>query len=430
MLQYISSQNLDPKSILIISTILTTFLTVICGLYLLPFSSKIEHHTTLANIPDFVTASIPTFVVLMIIEAVLIKKAKITAQGAQYEFIDTWGSIVAGVLSLIVGIIAKPYIPVTFIYGWIWDNYRLTELFGDAPWLSYIGSFVLADFSYYWFHRHTHQFNIMWIGHSTHHNSDHYNLSVALRQSWWDIIYGKLWGLPIALLSPPRVYILCDQWVLIYQFWIHTCVIRRLHPFIEYIFSTPSHHRVHHDRRLHKNFGGVFIIWDRLFGTFQDEQVDYIGTPEKNEESCYFGIRDQTETHTEPVFQMVILKKVCKRIKENPTIKTIKNALLVGPGYLTVKMKRPISAFHPDLIRVRPDTNKINKYIKYYVGIRFLWILMLFLQMMINISSLLHRDILHRSVFLIFSLISQGLLLNHNYFSIITEIVTFLIPIK
>jgi alkylglycerol monooxygenase len=155
------------------------------------------------------------------------------------------------------------------------------------------------DLGYYWFHRMGHgksknlnhsivlisflylEVNLFWATHQTHHSSEYYNLSTALRQGVLQTYFSWIFYLPLALLIPPQIFLIHSQMNLLYQFWIHTDVISNLGPF-EYILNTPSHHRVHHGRNpycIDKNYGGVFIIWDRLFGTFAAER--------KNEEIAY-----------------------------------------------------------------------------------------------------------------------------------------------
>ncbi len=123
--------------------------------------------------------------------------------------------------------------------------------------------------------------NLFWSTHQTHHSSEYYNLSTALRQGVLQAYFSWIFYLPLALLIPPQICLIHSQMNLLYQFWIHTNVISNLGPF-EYILNTPSHHRVHHGRNpycIDKNYGGVLIIWDRLFGTFAAER--------ENEEVAY-----------------------------------------------------------------------------------------------------------------------------------------------
>ena len=137
--------------------------------------------------------------------------------------------------------------------------------------------FLLDDFCYYWFHRISHESRFFWASHSIHHSSQKYNLSTALRQTWTGDLSGSFlfWvGLPLLGFKPEWV-MLMKAISLIYQFWIHTELIKKLPKWFEFIFNTPSHHRVHHAvqaKYLDRNHAGILIIWDRIFGTFIQEK--------------------------------------------------------------------------------------------------------------------------------------------------------------
>jgi len=152
-------------------------------------------------------------------------------------------------------------------------------------WWGFILCIVSIDFIRYWSHRLTHVNRFWWATHVTHHNSEKYNWSVSFRLGWTQHIK-IVFFVPVALMGfDPITFFICHQIEVLYQFWIHTEYIRKLPKPIEYIFVTPSHHRVHHStnpRYIDKNFGSTFIFWDRIFGTFQaeDEQAFYgITTP-------------------------------------------------------------------------------------------------------------------------------------------------------
>ena len=138
--------------------------------------------------------------------------------------------------------------------------------------------FVLDDFTYYWFHRISHECRFWWAAHVNHHSSQEYNLSTAARQSWTSVVVGT-WTpwIPLALLGFPPAMILAQQgFNLFYQFWIHTEAVDRMPRWLEYVFNTPSHHRVHHasnPRYLDRNYAGVLMVWDRMFGTFAEERA-------------------------------------------------------------------------------------------------------------------------------------------------------------
>ncbi|MFK8028707.1 MAG: sterol desaturase family protein [Gammaproteobacteria bacterium] len=153
-------------------------------------------------------------------------------------------------------------------------EYRILELepFALSTWF---WLFVAEDFCYYWFHRAHHEIRIGWAGHVTHHSSTRYNLAVALRQSWTTGFTGCVFWIPLALVGFHPLMIVTQQAVsLLYQFWIHTQTINRLGP-LELVLNTPSHHRVHHGSNpqyIDRNYGGILIIWDRVFGTFEPEK--------------------------------------------------------------------------------------------------------------------------------------------------------------
>ena len=143
---------------------------------------------------------------------------------------------------------------------------------GDGV-LAWVLLFFAEDLCYYWFHRVHHESRVFWASHVVHHSSEHYNLSTALRQTWTPMS-GLLFWAPLPLLGfHPAMVLLAHAVSLLDQFWIHTETIGRLGP-LEWVLNTPSHHRVHHGanpRYLDRNYAGVLIIWDRLFGTFQAE---------------------------------------------------------------------------------------------------------------------------------------------------------------
>ena len=146
----------------------------------------------------------------------------------------------------------------------------------DQHWTVWAAAFVLSDFAYYWAHRTAHEVNIFWIGHVVHHQSEDYNLGVALRQSVLQKVLMMWVYWPLAMIGfPPEMFLTSMAINLLYQFWIHTELIDRMGP-LEWVMNTPSHHRVHHGRNpeyIDRNHAGVFIVWDRMFGTFQQEIV-------------------------------------------------------------------------------------------------------------------------------------------------------------
>ena len=228
---------------------------------------------------DPVTLATPAFIGLVILEIVL---GRLKAARAYYEPKDTAASLLMGLGSTVAGALFGGLVVAASL--WVYEH-RLFSIPMTAVW-AWIALFLLEDATYYWFHRISHERRLWWASHVNHHSSQHYNLSTALRQTWTGQLAGTwlLW-LPLSLIGFPPAMVAIQKGIsLIYQFWIHTETIGRLHPAFEAVFNTPSHHRVHHARNpryLDRNYAGILIVWDRMFGTFQ---------PELDEEPCRYGL--------------------------------------------------------------------------------------------------------------------------------------------
>jgi alkylglycerol monooxygenase len=214
-----------------------------------------------------ITWATPVFFALIALELLVAKR-----RGRRvYASSDAVNSIGLGVISQIAGVFSKL---LTFgIYAWCVQHLALFALPANnlAVWL---GALLLYDFCYYWLHRGGHRMNILWAAHVVHHQSEHYNLSTALRQTGSGVLLGWLFYLPLALLGVPlKVFVIVALIDLLYQFWVHTELVDRLGWF-DRVFCSPSNHRAHHavnERYLDRNYGGILIVWDRLFGTFVEE---------------------------------------------------------------------------------------------------------------------------------------------------------------
>lgn len=225
--------------------------------------------------PDPTVLAIPFFLVTLIGEAWYLarhlkQRNPSAAELLGYERRDTFGSLSLGIGSLLF---------VTFINLGIYKlagfyyAHRLFELGSGAP--GYLVALVGWDFLYYWHHRAEHRVRLLWACHVNHHSSQYFNLSTALRQPWTPVA-GILFYPLLALLGvQPAIIMISGGLNLIYQYWVHTEIIGRLPAPMEAIFNTPSHHRVHHGSNpqyIDKNYGGILIVWDRLFGSFEREE--------------------------------------------------------------------------------------------------------------------------------------------------------------
>jgi sterol desaturase/sphingolipid hydroxylase (fatty acid hydroxylase superfamily) len=232
--------------------------------------------TETLSYPDVVSLSVPLFVAAIVVELLFIK---LKGRGGRYETRDALTSLLMGAGNVAIGI-ALGFVVWGF-FGWLWQ-YRVLDL-GTSVWVVVL-AFVLDDLRYYWVHRFGHRVRWVWASHVNHHSSQHYNLTTALRQTWTGhLTMMMVMSAPMILLGfHPAMILFVGGVNLIYQFWIHTEAITRMPVWFEAVMNTPSHHRVHHGRNaryLDANYAGVFIIWDKMFGTFvpetDAEKVEY-----------------------------------------------------------------------------------------------------------------------------------------------------------
>ncbi|MDH5500737.1 MAG: sterol desaturase family protein [Gammaproteobacteria bacterium] len=234
---------------------------------------------------SLIALAVPFFLVALLVEF-LVDRLRGTRY---YRSNDAINSLSAGILSESTGYFTK-FLQYT-IWGLVLSKLALFDI--ERSWfdasvsgvLLWILAAVLWDFCYYWNHRLGHEISILWAAHAVHHQSEDYNLSTALRQTSTSFLFSWIFYVPLFLIGfPADVLITVAAINLIYQFWVHTQQIRRL-GVLDRIFVTPSNHRVHHAqnvRYIDKNYGGIFVLWDRLFGTFVEESDD---------EPVIFGVR-------------------------------------------------------------------------------------------------------------------------------------------
>ncbi|MAD98547.1 MAG: C-5 sterol desaturase [Flavobacteriaceae bacterium] len=218
------------------------------------------------EIPNLIHYAIPFFILTVIIEVILTVKVRLE----HYEFKDAATSIAMGLGNVAIGLFTKG---ITLAVFYFFYQFHLVTI--PFVWWSWILILFAEDFCYYWFHRISHENRFFWASHVVHHSSQKYNLSTALRQTWSGSFYSFIFWIPLAIIGFHPIMILVQMSIsLLYQYWIHTELITKLPKWFEFIFNTPSHHRVHHatnPQYLDRNHAGIFIIWDRMFGTFEPE---------------------------------------------------------------------------------------------------------------------------------------------------------------
>lgn len=187
-----------------------------------------------------------------------------------YNGKDFLASASIGIINLILNAFMKVGVFATIVFFYNLSPFRIPH-----TWWSYVVCLIVLDLCRYWAHRIAHEQRFWWSTHVVHHNSTYYNLAVSFRLSWTQNLK-IIFFLPVVMMGfDPFVFFIIHQIEVLYQFWIHTEFIRKLPKPIEYIFTTPSHHRVHHSTNpqyMDKNYGSTFIIWDRIFGTFIEEE--------------------------------------------------------------------------------------------------------------------------------------------------------------
>lgn len=214
-----------------------------------------------------ITYATPVFFLLIFVEIIASRILKRDV----YRVDDAINSISLGILSQVSGVFFR--VMTISIYTIIYDHFSFFTLPADSV-AVWVFALISYDFCYYWLHRMGHEVSILWAAHVVHHQSEEYNLSTALRQTSTGGLLGWVFYLPLIIAGvPPTVFAVVALIDLLYQFWIHTQLIDKLGWF-DRIFASPSNHRIHHavnDRYLDKNYGGILIIWDRIFGTYVEE---------------------------------------------------------------------------------------------------------------------------------------------------------------
>lgn len=221
---------------------------------------------------DYITYAIPVFLFLIAVEVIVSKVKKL----GYYSYHDSVNDLSAGIFQQVVGVFSKFILAGLYIL--IYENYRFFTISGTSI-IAWIVCFLAVDVAYYWFHRAAHESAVFWGSHLPHHQSEEYNLTVALRQGAVQGFFSTMFYFPLAFAGfPPVMFITLSQFNTIYQFWIHTKAIGKM-GFLETFLNTPSHHRVHHGKNpmyIDKNYAGTLIIWDKMFGSFKEETEEVV----------------------------------------------------------------------------------------------------------------------------------------------------------
>jgi alkylglycerol monooxygenase len=304
------------------------------------------------------------------IDSELIGRPSGVARPRLFRLCDSICSLSAGIFLQILESSLYIVFPIGIApYIWIWNNMSIPAWRQPLDTMtSWIITLVFVDFMYYWLHRLAHELNIFWAAHATHHSSNDYNFTTALRQSGFQKAMGSLVYLPLALIFPPELFACHTQLNAFFQFWVHTQVIRDLGP-IEYILMTPSHHRVHHGRNrycIDTNYGGIFVVWDILFGTFEWERTGLHGTVN---EPVVYGLVFPQKVFNLVTVQFVKFKYILRGVLRRPNWINKFKRVFYGPGWSEGK---PRMGIRSDLPAVDP-----NSAVK--VHMNYTWMMRIFL---------------------------------------------------
>ncbi|HHZ81929.1 MAG TPA: sterol desaturase family protein [Flavobacteriales bacterium] len=364
---------------------------------------------------DYIALSIPVFFLLIGIE-ILLDKLKKTGF---YRFNDAITNLSCGIGQQVTGVFIKTGILLGYI--WIYENARLFTVphtgMGHQTAViisTWFALFLGVDFFYYWFHRLAHEINVLWGSHIVHHQSEEYNLTVALRQAWVQNAFSWVFYLPLAFLGfEPVMFVIINQFQTLYQFWIHTKHIGKLPPWIEFIFTTPSHHRVHHGvnpKYIDRNHGGTFIIWDRMFGTFQAE-----------EEEVVYGITTQTFSWNPLWVNIQYWIDLVNQVAETPGFADKIKTLLKPPGWKPSQLTGTV-----ELKEVSPET--FHKYdteipigLNYYILLQYVFVIIGSSIFLFSIDSISNWVKLSSATIILLAIINLGGLFERKRWSVYLE---------
>lgn len=272
------------------------------------------------DLPDIILLALPAFALLIAAEVVYSVKVR---HGELYKSQDAWANVAMGLGNMVIALLSAGAMLV--FLSWLYQHRFFTM--PTAVWWAWALCFLADDFSYYWFHRFSHEVRWFWASHSVHHSSEKYNLSVALRQTWTGTISGSFlfWAWMPLVGFHPKMILFMQSANLIYQFWIHTQAVDKMPRWFEAVFNTPSQHRVHHGSNfeyLDKNYAGTLSVWDRLFGSFAPETT----TPR-------FGLTKNIDTYHPVRIAFHEWAGIAKDLKKARSVSEAVNYLFQPPGW-------------------------------------------------------------------------------------------------
>ncbi|EAT13344.1 sterol desaturase family protein [Bermanella marisrubri] len=360
---------------------------------------------------NYILMAIPGFLILILLELGWARYKQLDV----YRLNDSTNSLALGMISRITRILYAA-IPFSF-YIYAHEHFALYH-WENTLW-TWVFAFIVYDLGYYWNHRLGHTMNIGWASHVIHHSSEEYNLTTALRQTSIPNIVGWVFYMPLAFLGiDPVIFASVAALNLLYQFWVHTQTIKRMPNWYEAIFVTPSNHRVHHAKNkiyVDRNYGGVFIVWDRIFNTFQ---------PELNNEPVVFGISTQLKSWNPIWGNLHFITQLMKDAWNTNNYSDKFTLWFRRTGYRPhdVEQRFPITKSNEQIEKYDSNLSKTEQwYVFTQLAINFLWVFG-FLNLAANLPIQTH--FIFGGV-LLFSLYSLGLVQERKPWRLYCEIIKF-----
>ena len=359
--------------------------------------------------------AIPLFLVLIAIEYLIGRFMHFKV----IRLFDTVSSLSSGITNIVKDVLGLSIVIIS--YQWMVSKLAIYHM--ESSWLIYVLAFIGIDFSGYWVHRWSHEINVFWNRHIIHHSSEEFNLSCALRQSASEVIaLFTFTYLPMALIGiPVQVIAIVAPIHLFAQFWYHTRLIGKM-GWLEYIIVTPSHHRVHHainPKYLDKNYSQVFIIWDKLFGTFQ---------PELDEEPAVYGITKAVKTWNPLIINYQHVWSIFKDAWRTENFKDKIKIWFMPTGWRPedVALKFPIS--YTEDIHHRPKyETEATSFFKVWSAFQLIVALLLMLYLFNNISVIRFDGVLAYGLFIFITVFAYTSLMDGSILGIVSEGIKFIL---
>lgn len=358
---------------------------------------------------NYIAFGIPLIFLLIGIEFFFSKKLKKN----YFSFTSSVGNIAIGVAERLCQLFLTGYFILVFNY--LHDHFAIFEISSSWPW--WVVAFLFTDFTWYWYHRFSHEINLLWGAHVVHHSSEEYNYTVSLRITIFQAFIRLVFGMALPVIGfPVPVLLVCISILGIYQFFIHTRFVRRL-GLLEKIFVTPSNHRVHHGSNplyIDKNYGGVFIIWDRIFGTYQEET-----------EVVKFGLTTQVNSNSFLWLHFHFWLELFEHTKKEKRFWNKLKVIFGSPDSLKYSYDAKLRRIYLSKSNLSSASVSKKNYpnLYYYVNVQVvLSLLLLFLMYLIDLSASTNFFI---SAIIITTVINCGAILERKKWVFVTEIIRF-----